>query len=270
MKKILLILFAAMLLFNCTEKKTELIILGTVHKPIKGFQPDSLYKILVNIKPDLILFEVDSSFFTKEFKFNKTWDSNENITTVKYMKNFDVDVRPYEFTSRNEYRRKIGARPTDSKALKLLDSMFKKEQLDSVSKQVYSQFLRLNDTLNSFAFYGAEAFNNIEADKISEARQHHKYKELLKIMEKYSVFSETFFVKNNNDSISYLEGYKRASKFWDLRNETMSKNILHFVKEYKGSKIVVLNGYYHRYYLNALIKPKQDSLRFIVKEFYDY
>lgn len=270
MKKIILLVFLGILLFNCKKNKTELIILGTVHKPIKSFEPDSLYNILLKIKPDLILFEVDSSFFTKEFNFIKTWGSNENIATIKYMKNFKVDVRPYEFTGRNEYRKKIGARPTDSKALKVLDSLYKNDQLDSVSKQTYGHFLNLNDTLNSFAFQGAKAFNNSKSDKISEARQRYKYKELLKIMEKYPIFSKTYFIKSNNDSISYLKGYKKASEFWDLRNQTMAKNILHFVKEYKGSRIVVLNGYYHRYYLNHLIKPKQDNLRFIIKEFYDY
>lgn len=141
MKKILLLMFIGLLFYSCTSKKTELVLLGTVHQPIENFTPDSLYNILVKIQPDLILFEVDSSFFTEEFEFNTTWESNENIAVVKYMKNFEVDVRPYEFTGRNEYRIKIGSRPTDGKAIEMLDSLYKGNQLDSLNQKVYLKFL---------------------------------------------------------------------------------------------------------------------------------
>ncbi|NHN25404.1 ChaN family lipoprotein [Flavobacterium jejuense] len=270
MKKILEFIFIGLLFCSCTTKRTELVLLGTVHQPVQNFTPDSLYNILVKIKPDLILFEVDSSFFTKNFDFKKTWNSNENIATVKYMNNFDVDVRPYEFTGRNEYRIKIGSRPTDSKALKLLDSLYKNNQMNSLNNRVYQNFLEVNDNLNSFAYLGAQAFNNLETDKIAEIRQKYHYKEFLGIMSEYPIFADTYYVKSDGDSISFFEGFKRASEFWDLRNHTMSKNILHFVKEYHGKKIIVLNGYFHRYYLNSLIKPKEEELNFTIKEFYEY
>lgn len=269
MKNIFYSIVIGLLLFNCTKKRTELILLGTVHEPVANFTPDSLYKILAEIKPDLILFEVDSSFFTKQFKFKKTWDSNENIATVEYMNRFDVAVRPYDFTGRNEYRKRIGSRPTDGLALQLLDSLYKKNMLDAPSEKIYQEFLEVNDTLTAFAYLGAKAFNSSLVDSIAQKRQHYQYNELLKIMEKHAVFANTYFVKNSNDSISYLEGYKKASEFWDLRNTAMAKNILHFAEEFRGSRIVVLNGFFHRYYLNSLIKEKQGELGFMVKEFYE-
>ncbi|MFZ1807984.1 MAG: hypothetical protein WAU36_12205 [Cyclobacteriaceae bacterium] len=270
MRSIVLLIFIDLLFYNCTSKKTELVLLGTVHEPIQNFTPDSLYNILVKIKPDLILFEVDSSFFTDEFKFKKTWESNENIATVKYMSHFDVDVRPYEFTGRNEYRKEIGSRPTDALASELLDSLFRSNQLDSLNKKIYQRFLEINDSLNSFAYLGARAFNNSRTDRIAQVRQQYQYEEFLKIMKEYPIFSNTYFLKGDNDSISYAQGYQRASEFWDLRNQTMAKNILQFVNQYEGSRIIVLNGYYHRYYLNSLIKPKQEELRFVIKEYYEY
>lgn len=270
MRRIVLSICIGLLFYNCSEKKTELVLLGTVHEPIQNFTPDSLYNILVKIKPDLILFEVDSSFFTDEFEFNRTWDSNENIATVKYMKNYEVDVRPYEFTGRNEYRIKIGSRPIDGLVSELVDSLYRTNQLDTLSRKIYQKFLEVNDSLNSFAYLGARAFNNSATDRIAQDRQQYQYKEFLKIINEYPIFSNTYFVKDDLDSISYAEGYQRASEFWDLRNQTMAKNILHFVGHYKGSRIVVLNGYYHRYYLNLLVQHKQDDLGFIVKEFYEY
>lgn len=270
MRKCMALIFICSLLCSCANKKTELVLLGTVHQEIENFTADSLYNILVKINPDLILAEVDSSFFTEDFEFVENWESNENIATVKYMKKFDVDVRPYEFTGRNEYRIKIGSRPTDSKALQLLDSLFNDNLLDPSSKKTYQGFLSINDSLNAIAYLGARGFNSAETDSISSIRQHYQYKEILEIMKEYPVFSNTYYVKADGDSISYLEGYQRASDFWDLRNQTMSKNILHFIKEYEYERIVVLNGFFHRYYLNSLIKPKQQDLDFIVKDFYEY
>ena len=270
MKKRLQLIFIGLLFCGCTTKRTELVLLGTVHQPIQNFTPDSLYNILNKIKPDLILFEVDSSFFTNEFKFKKRWESNENIATIKYMNNYKVDVRPYEFTGRNQYRIKIESRPTDSKASKLLDSLYGNNQLDTSDKQSYQHFLQINDSLNALAHLGARAFNRPETDSIAEIRQEFQYKMLLRIMDKYSVFANTYYFKNENDSISYYEGYKKASEFWDLRNHTMANNILHFVREYPGGRIVVLNGYFHRYYLKKLVQPRQDEMDFILKEFYEY
>ena len=63
-------------------------------QPVENFNPDSLYNILVNIKTNPILLEVDSSFSTSNFQFKKTWESNEDIATIKYMNNHHVDVRP--------------------------------------------------------------------------------------------------------------------------------------------------------------------------------
>ena len=149
---------------SCDERRTNLVLLGTVHQPVENFNSDSLYNILKKIQPDLILFEVDSSFFTQDFKFKKTWKSNENIATIKYMDNFAVNVRPYEFTGRNEHRIKIGSRPTDSKASNLLDSLYKNNLLNSSDNKIYEDFLKVNDSLNSFAYLGAKAFNNLKTD----------------------------------------------------------------------------------------------------------
>ena len=253
-----------------SQKQTELILLGTVHQAVENFTPDSLYNILVSIDPDLILFEVDSSFFTEKFRFKRTWDSNEHIATVNYMNTYDVAVRPYDFTGRNSYRIKIGSRPTDGKALALLDSLYTNKALSLPEQKIYKEFLEVSDLLDSFAYLGTKSFNNATTDSIAEVRQQYHYKKLLKIMDNTPIFHSTYLIKEDGDSISYALGYKRAGEFWNLRNQTMAKHILHFVDEYKGKKIVVLNGYYHRYYLKFLLTPLQKENNFILKEFDDY
>lgn len=273
MKKLFLTLILLSLCIfsqSCRKRQTDLILLGTVHQPVENFNSDSLYNILKKIQPDVILFEVDSSFFTPDFKFNKTWESNENIATVRYMDNFKVDVRPYDFTGRNEYRRKMGSRPTDSKTIKLIDSLYEQDLLNGEEMLVYQNFLKITDTLNSFGFLGPHKFNNRITDSIARIRQHYLYKKLLKIVDDNQIFSNTYYKKEDGDSISYKTGYRRASEFWDLRNRTMAKNILHFTNEYKGKRIVVLNGYFHRHYLDSLLRPEQKNNNFIIKAWNEY
>lgn len=270
MKKIIIILFVCLFLQSCQKNKVELILLGTVHQPVENFNPDSLYTILTKIDPDLILFEVDSSFFTQDFKFKKNWNSNENIAAVKYMAAHDVKVRPYDFTGRNEYRIKIGSRPTDGKAFKMLDSLYRSKSLGPKDERHYWEFLQVDDRLNSFAYQGAKAFNSLRTDSVAEKRQHLHYNALGKIMDGYEMFHNTYHTKDDGERISFAEGYRLAGDFWNLRNQAMARHILHFIEHEEGKRIVVLNGYFHRYYLNSLLRPEQQGKNFVIKEFYEY
>ena len=50
----------------------------------------------------------------------------------------------------------------------------------------------------------------------------------------------------------------------------MATNIKSFIKEFKGKKIVVLNGFFHRYYLLSELIPFKDELSFEIKDYYEY
>ncbi|MDW3209859.1 MAG: hypothetical protein R8N23_08325 [Reichenbachiella sp.] len=269
-KRLFLLGIVTVLIGSCTKPKTELILLGTVHQPVENFNADSLYNILVRISPDVILYEVDSSFFTDQFEFNTSWKSNEYKATSKYANLNEVIIRPYDFTGRNEYRKAIGARPTDGLAKALLDSLYQTGLLNPADQLQYESYLRVNDTLNALAYYGAASFNNPATDSIAQSRQQLQYESLAKIMEQYPVFSDIHYQMENGDSISFLDGYKRAGEFWKMRNEAMSKHILHFVKTYPGKRILVLNGFFHRYYLNKLLLPVCNEHDFVIKNFDEY
>lgn len=136
---------------SCIKQKTEFVLLGTVHSPTENFNADSLYNIFDKIKPDVILYEVDSSFFTDDFHFKNKLKGNEYLATTRYMENHQVIVRPYDFTGRNEYRIEIGSRPTDGKALKMLDSLFQTKQLGKECSDIYEQYKEINESLNNLA-----------------------------------------------------------------------------------------------------------------------
>lgn len=258
------------LFFSCHQQNSELVLLGTVHSPVENFNADSLYQILEKIKPDIILYEVDSSFFDKAFNFQKDLNSNEYFATSRYLKNSRAVIRPYDFTGRNEYRINAGSRPADSKTLKMLDSLYGEKLLDQAQSQVYKEYMRLTETLNSFAYKGAKAFNNPRTDSIAALRQFYQYEKLLELVRSNAVFGETHVEKPDGERISYREGYQLASGFWHMRNQAMAKHILQMLEEFRGKRIVVLNGYFHRYYLITQLKPKQEAHSFQIKEFYEY
>lgn len=267
LQKFILLSLSFILLLACQSPKSNIVLIGTVHQPIEHFNADSLYTILEKVSPDLILFEVDSSFFTEDFKFIKTWDSNENIAVVRYMETHKVDIRPYDFTGRNEHRIAIGSRPTDSKATSLLDSLYKENVLSSTDRVSYERFQQLTNELNSYAYLGAENFNNATVDSIAKLRQDQQYRVLYDIMRNYPIFAESFHLKADGDSVSYLEGFKRAGDFWYLRTKTMANNIRHFAENFNYKRIVVLNGYYHRFYIYEQLQ-KHNSGNYSIKEFY--
>lgn len=65
------------------QEKTEVIVIGSIHQEVPNFNSETLYKILDQIKPDIILIEMDSSFFTKDFQFKFSSKENEQNATEK-------------------------------------------------------------------------------------------------------------------------------------------------------------------------------------------
>lgn len=92
---------------------------------------------------------------------------------------------------------------------------------------------------------------------------------LTKITNTRNEFANRFHTKPNGQKISYREGYQLASDFWDLRNQTMAKNIMKMAELNKGKRIVVTNGFMHRYYILKELKKLIKEKNIILKEFYD-
>ena len=124
MKTNILILITLIIFSSCkTEKKieskTEIIVIGTQHKPVPNFNSEILFKILEEVKPDLILLELDSIKFTSDFKLKEVKE-NELLASEKYrLKYPTTKLRPFEFEGRNQYRIDRGMRPTDGLTLKI-------------------------------------------------------------------------------------------------------------------------------------------------------
>ncbi|MDN3593467.1 hypothetical protein [Zunongwangia endophytica] len=269
-KSIIIILILITLLSCKTEKSTEIIVIGTLHKPEYNFNSEILFNILENVQPDFILEELDSSFFTSNFRHKNVSNSNERMASEKYIEKYPTTkLRPYEFEGRNEYRINTGSRPTDGLTTKLIDSLNNVGLLSDKEAKIHNKYKALLDPLIILASKSPEKFNNASTDSICAIRQYYQYKMLKKITNKRDEFATRFHTKPNGEKISYRDGYQLADDFWDLRNQTMAKNIMQISEKNQGKKIVVLCGFMHRYYILSELRKLKEGKNIILKEFYE-
>jgi hypothetical protein len=271
MVKAQLIILTLALLFSCeAEKPTEIIVIGAIHNPQENFNPDILFKILDDVKPDYILRELDSAAFTPDFHHKNVVNSNEGMASEKYVEAYPAaQLRPYDFEGRNEHRVNIGSRPTDGLTTKLLDSLNKVQLLTAEEASILNTYNALLEPLIVAASMSPENFNNTKNDSLCAKRQHYQYTMLQKITSVREEFANHVHTKPNGEKISYRDGYKLAADFWDLRNQTMAKNIMKISEQAQGKRIVVLCGFMHRYYILSELKRLTKGKNIVLKEYYD-
>ena len=271
MNKTLITALIFISILSCKAKKpTEIIVIGTLHKPESNFNAEILFNILQDVQPDFILEELDSSFFTSDFRHKSVSNSNERMASEKYIETYPTTkLRPYEFEGRNEYRINSGSRPTDGLTTKLIDSLNTVGLLSDTEAKIHNKYKALLDPLIILASQSPEKFNNTSTDSICAERQYYQYKMLTKITNERDEFATRFHTKPNGEKISYRDGYQLADEFWDLRNQTMAKNIMRISEQNQGKKIVVLCGFMHRYYILSELKKLTEGKNIVLKEYYE-
>ena len=211
---------------------------------------------------------MDSIKFTSDFKLKEVKE-NELLASEKYrLKYPTTKLRPFEFEGRNQYRIDKGMRPTDRLTLKLVDSLYKAELLSTSEAKIFKAYQDALAPLKVIAAKSSEAWNNSLGDSLCKNRQFYQYEMIPKITNSRDEFANKFITKPNGEKISYRNGYQRWANFWDLRNQTMAKNIMTISKNNKGKRIVVLCGFMHRYYILSELKRLIKDKNIVLKEYY--
>lgn len=254
---------------NNQKKNPELIIIGTIHFPTKNINADTIYKVLENLKPDIILMESDMTNFNSDFTFKHTYDENEWNAILKYKTNFKNTLfRPIEFEGRNDYRRQNGIENTDVvlNEINMLDSL---NILSEKQKKIWFRFVELSSSLDELDNSSLREINLNSTENLVRERQFYQYQKLNEIVDENSEFAKLKIETSTKDTITLRELYKRYCYFEELRNRTMIDNILKWKAQYPNKKIVVLTGFYHKYCLVNELKWKQKENNFELKEYYE-
>jgi hypothetical protein len=243
---------------------TEVYVLGLTHKPTALINCDSLYNALEIIKPDLILYEFDSTAFDKDMRLNfkymyllpsflSKYQSNETMAFSKYLKfNPNVLIRPYEWNQR------VGWHNKNNKAVgKMFDAVYERYDAGKLSpphKAIVDNFNDLTKRLDGYADSSIFVINTEGPDSLAELRQNCHYHQLPNIINEDKYFDAFKDISDLN------------SHYWDVRNKAMAANICQFISLYPRKRIVVFNGFFHRYYLRKELMDKQANLNFKLLE----
>lgn len=252
--------------FSCTEtrkEKTVLHILGTVHEPTENVNADSIYKRLETFKPDLILIELDSSFFHDDFSFNTTFEGNEIIACKKYIEHHPaVRIRPIEFEGRESYREKIGIDSEISGAFgNTLQQLMESNALATTDQSIITELIRVDQIITDIKTKTLDVMNTPETDAYVSNWHQLKYDGLLKIANTYPIFTEQMMMDTKGDSISIKDNFALFAAFEGYqRNDAMVQNTLRHIKENEGKRIIALVGFAHRAYLLKAIKIAEPNL----------
>jgi hypothetical protein len=276
-RTVLAILFSPCV-FLCTQGQevpiTDVIIIGVKHSPSPSFNSDSLFKVVANLKPDVILIEQDSvssTFKSGVFKPFPDW-------VMSLRRTFGWGKRGVEYNFLHKYYHdfpKVIIKPMDvafngTDRKKYIEEYLQlEEDLEVAISEAYdrkemsdyqSNVHLARKQLEAFAaarVYGS--LQDINADSTTEAI---RQLEML----------ENVHFKALVDSVHSLQRFSsRVHKQLQLakfRDEEMVEQILRYIQEYRGKRIVVVVGFLHRYYQLDKLAPKREQLNFKILDMY--
>jgi pheromone shutdown protein TraB len=247
--------------------KSEVHILGTVHFESVHIKREHLYKRIAEIAPDIILYESDSNTVKKILSgrdyFSQVLDvlkkrsktKMEKQVVLKYITHKpDCVVLPYEWEIKDQFQRKHKIR---SKPVEMIKSIIELENENILSEEqstIINRYLELTRELNKIGSNGTFGdINSPAMDSLVAVRQYYQYTKLQEI------------VNERKELTEYVEFAQINKDYWDTRNKAMAQNILRQVRLNPNKKIVVLNGFYHRYFLIDELKKYEQKHEFSIK-----
>ena len=246
---------------------TEVIVLGTVHFPTPTFNADSLYDTLETLRPDLILFEIDSARLAQVLeppplaqRLGRAlgWEAtpNEAAAVAKYQHQHPAAlVRPYEWGRRDQFHRQHGILSTPGLVFSKLKTLREAGQLTPRQQRVLATYDSLTARLNALgSTQPLAALNSAAADSLAQRRQNSQYHQLKTI------------VDENEGLREFRAFYEVNERYWDIRNRAMARNIARYVALYPGRRLVVLCGFNHRYYLRRELLKQEAELHFRLRD----
>jgi hypothetical protein len=266
--------FLISILLSQNNKHTTVVIIGVSHTESRFMNTDSLLIVLQKVKPDLILDEMQSpsGFYTKEKELRELPSSfklrtklgvgkklpPEKMVLYEYRKiDPNIIIRPFDIyiEDRNKYIRQD--REWESKFFGIVNDPKYSNTFSSYQTDLFQQYVRLNNYLYDIT---RKSYFDMNQPDVSDS------------LRKMTVVGDPFIL-SIVDSVAIagsLKPYYEKNKiFWRERNEKMASNIIEYIKENPGKRIVVLTGLLHKHYIMDWLHqaPRRDLFK--VVEFYD-
>lgn len=244
---------------------TEVFIVGSIHFETELLKRTDLYNHINDISPSVILYEGDSNtvkrinnktdYFSRFVDAFKKGKRIEKPVTLKYLEyNPDCILLPYEWELRDKYHRKYKLRKKSKALINLVIGLYSNKQLTKEQTATIDRFLELNNVLTEIDRNATmTTINSLTTDSILKQRQHYIYYEIPEIAQK------------RKELFKYYDFIPIHMNYWDMRNKAMVQNILKQIQYHPNQVIIVLTGYYHRYYLIEELKKYETEYNFSLK-----
>jgi hypothetical protein len=242
--------------FSSINDTTSIVILGTVHNRTEKFTNDSLLNIIKRVNPDLILMELDSSFFTESMSIKPEFQkiSLENTVLTDYLKYYKVQVRPYDIEGRNKTYNENRYFELQKELSKALNKARQEDLIQGEARILLNAIDRFDNITAAYASDYPDVINSSACSVAMESKQYYANEGMIRIVTSVPILNQ--FVK--------FVTFKRD--FWIKRNDTMVSKILYWNKLIQPKTILVICGFEHKYYLSNSLKNLSEK-NYKVKEY---
>ena len=247
---------------------TDVILIGTKHTAHAGYHSDSLLKVVVNLKPDIILIEQDSVsgiFKTGQFKPIPRWikylsritgwskNEIEGNMIHKFHRAFpNLIIKPFDVALNGHEREK------NRKEFIKLEKEFEVAMSKAYENKEMSQY-RANVHLTR------EQLHTQMSKRLYSVLQEFNTDSTIGITRQINTLEESHF-KALVDSVSSLQPFSKRVyqilEYLQLRDKVMVQQIQRYISAYSGRRIVVISGFFHRYYQIDHLAPKREEMNF--------
>jgi hypothetical protein len=253
-------LFINPLSFSSGIDTTSIVVVGTVHNGTERFTNDSLFNIIKRVHPDLILMELDSSFFTPSMTLKSEFQQITLETSVltKYVNSDKVMIRPYEIEGRNKIYQDNKYFEQQKELSKALNQATRHNLIQGESKLLLEAIIRFDEITQAFASDFPNVINSYSCSVAMDSKQYYANEGMIKIVAS---------MPSLNQFISFAT-FKRD--FWVKRNDTMVKKIIGWNNLLQPKIILILCGFEHKYYLINSLKNQNTANNFKLREYWTF
>lgn len=247
---------------------TDVILIGTKHTAHAGYHSDSLLKVVVNLKPDILLIEQDSVsgiFKTGQFKpiprwiqyYSRItgWSKNdiEGNMIHKFHRAFPhVIIKPFDvaFNGREREKYRTASIILEKEFPKAMYKAYENKEMSDYRSAIHLKRRQLINSLSHVYESQLQILNNdstTESVRQLETLDHEHLSALVDSVPSLQPFAERLYQTQRN----FL-----------LRDSVMVDQIQRYINEYPGKRIVVISGVMHRYYQIDHLSPKREEMNF--------
>jgi hypothetical protein len=256
------------------SQKTKIYIIGVVHFENQFRNSDSLLKMLIDIRPDLILSETDtlSGYFKSDstlveppkwYKIARKLNAGRKMppemeVLYRYREiNNSLSIYPFDMVIRNRKQYDANQRENENKWVSSLNYASSNNMIPVWALQPHKEFINYN---NWFFEISQSSYIYMNRTVITDS-----IRQMMKLENEY--FPRVI------DSVQILSGYKQwnsqNTNDWFIRNDIMTKNIIKYIERFKPKKVVVFTGLLHKYILTDLLNYYNNQQNYKLVEYFE-